>query len=275
MCTTCVLVLCTLSIVANALLQVYALHFDLAHDWHSTASLCPEHIEWRPVAPTCLLYRVAIVGFLPVIRGDAASRSASSMSEAPLFEILSRWQTDCFVFLGAQVLFLPAFRPTVFAVCFFFHVRSPSRCWLHRIGSFARDGVSGHARDRADGREGPGQCMQSGVEWESLDLSARVEFVIWPTTRGSARVWLLWWSNELMKLKRVPGKLHSLTAEIGTLCALWHKNLTVMRRRLFVISATLGDWHPRRCLPQSSDWGGASTDGRRLLGWLNGGPNAR
>jgi len=50
--------------------------------WHSTASHCPELIVWRPVDPPCLF------------RSDAALRSAFSMSDALLFEILSRWQAD-------------------------------------------------------------------------------------------------------------------------------------------------------------------------------------
>jgi len=46
-----------------------------------------------------------------------------------------------FIFLWAWVLFLPVFRPAVFAPCVSFHVCSPSRCWLDMICCTAVRGI--------------------------------------------------------------------------------------------------------------------------------------
>ena len=102
--------------------------------WHSTASHCPELIVWRPAAPPCLF------------RNDAAPRSAFSMLDAVLFEILSRWQADT---AGSAVS--SSWGPGFFSslsldqpsslTAFSFHVCNPSRCWLHMICSTAVRGI--------------------------------------------------------------------------------------------------------------------------------------
>ena len=55
----------------------------------------------------------------------------------------SQWRGGlrCFIFIWARVLSLLVFRPAVVAACFFFHVRSPSRCWSHMICSTVMRGI--------------------------------------------------------------------------------------------------------------------------------------
>jgi len=76
-------------IVATALLRVSASHFDLAHDWRSNPSYCPE-------------------AMVSATTGDFNSSSEPSFHADA---------AGCFFLLGALVLSL-ASRPAVFASCF-------------------------------------------------------------------------------------------------------------------------------------------------------------
>jgi len=51
--------------------------------------------------------------------------------------------------------------------------------------------------------------------------------------------------TEAIQAKHVPGKLRSQKAKIGSLCGCCHKNLTVMKRRLYFKTAKFGDRHHR------------------------------
>jgi len=83
-------------------------------------------------------------------------------------------------------------------------------------------------------------AAERGLDWDSKCPSASKGLIREAAQRGRI-------TNGLKQLKHVPGKLHGPKAKIGTLCGPWHKIQVpiVMRRRLYVTAATLGDRHPR------------------------------